>query len=154
MNEPATSSETTPAAPAAPGAIGTETEGTNLLGWPVVATLVLLVVAILAGAFYFNPLDCLVGGGVIALGIAAMYFGVQFDDADGRAAIGAPVVLFAAVVFFLFGVMIFVGAIELPGLPAPTDSGPEEVPADLRDSQVRLESPIAREPLLASIAWP
>ncbi|MBX9787974.1 MAG: hypothetical protein K2Y37_03585 [Pirellulales bacterium] len=121
--------------PASPGGASSasDPDGGNLLSWPLVVGLMLLVVAILVGALYFDPLDCLVGGAVIALGVAALYVGVWLDDHNGREAIGAPVVLFAAVVFFLVGVMTFVGTFELPGLPADPDAEPEYVPGDLRE---------------------
>jgi hypothetical protein len=152
MTDATTSSDSTSQSSAAQALPPTDADDAGLLGWPLAVGLTLFVVAVLVGAYYVDPLVSLLSGVLVALGVAATFVGVWLDDRDGAAAIGAPVVLFAAVILFVIGVATFAGIIEIPGLPANPNAEPEYLPDALRGPQSRLDAPPARDNLFVSIA--
>jgi len=105
--------------------------------WGLAAGASLLVVLILLGAIYVNPIVSLASGVLLAAGIGATYLGVWLDDQNGPVTIASPVVLFAAVVALALSVMVFTGVFDLTRFGVPADELPG--PA-IKSSDAPLES--------------
>ena len=93
--------------------------------WGVAAGASLLVVLILVGAIFVDPILSLASGALLAAGIGATYLGVWLDDQNGPVTIASPVVLFAAVVLLVLSVMTITGVFDLTRFGVPPDDLPE-----------------------------
>lgn len=94
-------------------------ETPSWFAWGVAGGASLLVVLILVGAFFVNPIASLLSGLLLAAGIGATYLGVWLDDQDGPVTITSPVVLFVAVVALVLSVMTITGVFDFSLLGAP-----------------------------------
>jgi hypothetical protein len=123
----ATTSATSPSPYAADN--GTPPDGPETspwFAWGVAAGASLIVVLILVGAVYVNPIVSLLSGALLVAGIGATYLGVWLDDQNGPVTIVSPVVMFAAVVALVLSAMTITGVFDLArfGVPADDQSGP------------------------------
>jgi hypothetical protein len=94
-------------------------ETPSWFAWGVAAGASLLVVLILVGAFFVNPIASLLSGLLLAAGIGATYLGVWLDDQDGPVTITSPLVLFVAVVALVLSVMTITGVFDFSLLGSP-----------------------------------
>ena len=123
----ATTSATSPSPyAAAPSGVSSEPETSPWFAWGVAGGASLIVVLILVGAVYVNPIVSLLSGMLLATGVAATYLGVWLDDQNGPVTIFSPVVLFVAVIALVLSVMTITGVFDLTrfGVPADVQAGP------------------------------
>ena len=93
--------------------------------WGVAAGASALVVLILLGAVFVDPILSLASGVLLAAGVGATYLGVWLDDQHGPVTIASPVVLFVAVVLLVLSVMTIMGVFDLTRFGVPPDELPE-----------------------------